>query len=249
MSRRFLKEKAYPRLAVALAVAGGLSVLAAPAASAAPIKDEGGPAKVVKPVTSGTQTGDFLSSGTAATLWTLALPPQAKCSADTATSSFHTYTYVVPAAVDPAGLHFGSNGPDNNPNSYPLVDDGGSPIIAINTAPTTGQVLPVPYFTLQWGNPPTPFDATLIPPGTYNIGIACATAQGAVDKFWNVQEVFTGDPTVFSGANAFAWTVVPASDVPEVPVALLLPLSAIGLFGAGFVVRRRRRSRVPVATA
>jgi len=234
------------KLAVVVVATGGLSLFGASAASAA-TANPGGPAKVVKPATSGNQQSDFLTSGTAATKWTLALPQGASCSGDTATNNYHIFTYVVPSTVDPATLHFGSSGPDNNPQAFPLVDDGGSPFIAGNTGIGTGQVLPVPFTTLQWGNPPTPFDSTLIPPGTYNIGIACANGAGVNDKFWNVQETFTGDPTVFTGTNAFSWTVVPASDVPEVPIAVLLPLSAVGLLGVGVFMLRRRRSEAPVA--
>jgi len=195
----------------ALVATGVLALGGQQAASAAPQKDPGGPARVVIPVSSGNVPGDFLTSGTAATKWTLALPQGASCSGDTATDNYHIFTYVVPSSVDPATLHFGSSGPSNNPQAFPLVDDGGSPFIAGNTGIGTGQVLPVPFTTLQWGNPPTPFDSTLIPPGTYNIGIACANGTGDNDKFWNAQETFTGDPTVFSGTNAFAWTVVGGS--------------------------------------
>jgi len=196
---------------VAALVATGVVALGTQhaAGAAGPIKDEGGPARVVKPVTSGNETGDFLTGGTGTTLWTLALPAQAKCSGDTATNSFHTFTYVVPAAVDPGGMHFGAEGPDTA-EAHPIFDDGGGPVIAVNTAPVTGQVLPVPYFTLEWGGDLTPFDSMSLPPGTYNIGIACGTAQGVVDKFWNVQETFVGDPKIATGAGAFAWTVLAA---------------------------------------
>ncbi len=202
MSKRFRLDKVTAKAAVGvMAVTGGLSLLGAQAAPAA-TANPGGPAIIT--------TSDFftpLNSGTAATVWSIKLPQAASCSGDTATNNFHVFTYVVPASVDPGTLRFGSDGPENDPNAdFPLVDDGGSPQIALNTGIGTGQV-PVPLPRFQWGNPPTPFDSTLIPPGTYNVGIACADGAGVNDKFWNVQETFTGDPTVFTGPNAFAWTV------------------------------------------
>ncbi len=244
MSKRFRMDKVAAKAAVgAMMVTGGLSFLGAQAAPAA-TANPGGPAIIT--------TSDFftpLNSGGGDTVWSIKLPPGASCSGDTATNNFHVFTYVAPSTVDPATLHFGSAGPDNNPQAFPLVDDGGSPQIALNTGIGTGQV-PVPALPrMKWGNPPTPFDSSLIPPGTYNVGIACADGAGVNDKFWNVQETFAGDPTVFTGPNAFAWTVVPAGNVPEVPVTVLLPLSAVGLFGAGALVVRRRRSPGVVAAA
>jgi len=173
--------------------------------AARPCRDTGGPAVV-------TEQDGFtpLNSGTAATTWTLKLPQAASCSGDTAIGNFHVFTYVAPASVDPATLTFGSIGPKDNPAAFPLVDDGGSPFIAGNTGISTGQVAPVPFTRLRWGNPPTPFDSTVTPPGTYNVGIACADGAGANDKFWNVQETFSGDPTIATGAGAFAWTAAAA---------------------------------------
>lgn len=247
MNERLAVKSTAAKLAVGvMAVTGALSVFGVPAASAA-TANPGGPAKVVKPVTSGTQPGDFLTSGGASTKFTLALPQGASCSGDTAVNNYHIFTYVVPSTVDPGTLTYSGLGPSNNSQAFPLVDDGGSPFIAGNTGVGTGQVLPVPFTTLQWGNPPTPYDSSIIPPGTYNIGIACADATGATDKYWNVQETFTGDPTAFTGPNAFAWTVVPAADLPESPVAVLLPLSVVGLLGVGVFMRRRRRSQAVAA--
>jgi hypothetical protein len=247
MNEKLAVKRAAAKLAVGvMAATGAISVYGVSAASAA-TANPGGPAKVVKPATSGTVPSDLLTSGDASTKWTLALPQGASCTGDTAINNYHVFTYVVPSTVDPGTLHFGNDGPDNNPQAFPLVDDGGSPFTAGATGVGTGQVLPVPFTTLQWGNPPTPFDASLIPPGTYNIGIACANGAGVADKYWNVQETFTGDPTVFTGPNAFAWTVVPAADLPESPVAVLLPLSAVGLLGVGVFMLRRRRSQAVAA--
>ncbi len=188
---------------------------AAKPCAARPCRDPGGPAVITGP--------DFfipLNSGTGDTVWSIKLPPGASCSGDTAIDNFHVFTYVVPASVDPGTLKFGSGGPENNPaTEFPLVDDGGSPQIALNTGIGTGQV-PVPALPrMKWANPPTPFDSSLIPPATYNVGIACADGAGAKDKFWNVQETFSGDPTVATGDNAFAWSVVGGSNETTTTIA------------------------------
>jgi hypothetical protein len=202
------KEKQMRRVitgrAAALIAVGALALgVPHPPGAAAAVKDEGGPARVVIPASSGTAPGDLLTSGDASTKWTLALPQAASCTGDTAIGNYHIFTYEAPSTVDPATLHFGNDGPDNNDQAHPLFDDGGAPFTAGATGLGTGQVLPVPFTTFMWGKPPSPFDSSNLPPGTYNIGVACADA--AMDKFWNVQETFTGDP-----AGTFAWTVVAA---------------------------------------
>jgi hypothetical protein len=142
-----------------------------------------------------------LTSGGSATEWTLNLPAQAACSGDTANQGFHIFSYVVPASVDPATLTFNAaSGPSSG---NPLVDVTGSAYTAKNTAVNTGQVTQIPSFdwrlfatTDQGGT------RLALPPGGYNVGIACANTTGQGDRFWNVVVTFTASA---SDPNGETW--------------------------------------------
>jgi hypothetical protein len=82
--------------------------------------------------------------------------------------------------------------------------------------------------------------------GTFNIGIACVNNNtGAIDnnQFWSLQVTFTGTST------AFTWTSAPGPTTPEVPFAIILPLSAVAILLGGGVLFYRRKQRVLVADA
>jgi hypothetical protein len=82
--------------------------------------------------------------------------------------------------------------------------------------------------------------------GTFNVGIACVVpSTGAIDnnQFWSLQVTFSGTNT------AFTWSSAPGPTTPEVPMAIILPLSAVAILLVGGVLFHRRKQRVPAAGA
>lgn len=193
------------------------------------------------------------TSGSSSTQFDLTLPGTAKCSGDTASGGYHVYSYAVPASVNPQTLNFSSGAPNTG---AVLIGADGTPYVNNATGVQTGTVQALPHF--NWspyvGDFGTGDDLF---PGTWNVGIACASPSGPIDipgdgdanqnggfNYWNYQITFTAVGT----AGDFSWQVVPTQQTPEAPLAIGLPLSALALGGAAFfVLRRRRRSASPVA--
>jgi hypothetical protein len=197
------------------------------------------------------------ANGASNTTFTLTLPPGAACTGDSA-HNYHLYSYAVdaskvPVSAIPTSINFSTGQPVVNGVNQPvLIDSGGSPYGPINTlpgsttnpqgdVPTPPQFNWSPYANADFG---TGFD---LYPGTFNMGIACADVNGAVDgnHFWNTQVTFTALQT---NPNDFTWVIPPPNQTPETPLAVGLPLSALALAGgATFVLRRRNRATAPVA--
>jgi hypothetical protein len=182
-------------------------------------------------------------SGGSGTAFTITLPGAAKCSGDTATGGFHVNSYVVPSSVDPTTLNFGT-GQANQGQA--LIDTGGVPFNSEATGVASGSVPSLPQFS--WSPYVNDFGPGFdLFAGTWNVGIACSRPDGSVDgnNFWNYQLNFTPAAT----AGDFNWATVPTSALPEAPLAIGLPLSAVALGGAAaYVLRRRRRAASPAGT-
>jgi hypothetical protein len=182
-------------LAAALLVAGTILVFSTSGADAA------GTSSGAAVPTDPTQNTP-LTSGGSSTTWTLNLPAQASCSGDTASQGFHVYSYVVPSGVDPSTLTFNpASGPSQG---FPLVDVSGSAYLANNTAAVTGQVIQIPNF--NWNLFATTDQGgtkLALPPGDYNVGLACADTNGQGDRFWNVVLTFAASG---SDPNGETWT-------------------------------------------
>jgi hypothetical protein len=123
-----------------------------------------------------------------------------------------------------------------------LIDTGGTPYVGDFTGVDSGAVPPSPPFV--WSR--YDHDPQDLPPGTYNVGVACVHDQHVV-RYWNVRFTFVAsvrDP------GGFTWTAadpVPASsgssDGPAVAGAAVVAV----LIGAGGVVWWRRRAARAVA--
>jgi hypothetical protein len=57
--------------------------------------------------------------------------------------------------------------------------------------------------------------------------------------------VVPGDPSNVAAQEFLAYSYVPRAQVPEVPLNVLLPLSAAGILGAGFLIARKRHNHIP----
>lgn len=57
--------------------------------------------------------------------------------------------------------------------------------------------------------------------------------------------VVPGDPSNVAQQEFLGYSYVPRAQVPEVPLNILLPLSAAGILGVGFLVARKRHNHIP----
>ena len=194
----------------------GLTVLAALVGGVIVAQAAGTNAGDAQIVTPGNNTA--LASGTKDTDFTFKLPSGAACTGDSANDGYRVQSYHVPASVDPGTLTFDANGPV--PNDFgasfrqPLYQTNGSAYVEAQTAPANpapgpGPVINLPAFDFSQ------YDASLLPAGTYNIGIACTKPGGPSDtqqdKYWNVQITFASD---------LSWTTVAAATTTTTPTTV-----------------------------
>ena len=136
------------------------------------------------------------------------------------------------------------------PPATALLDPTGNPVGPTSTQAPTGEVVNnngfsfAPYvgsFADNAADAATAGDPLYA--GTWDIGILCEVGN-AVNKVWNVQITFTS-----IGNGDFSWALGtgstgtgPGTTVPEAPLAIGLPLAAVGVIGVSTVVLRRRRA-------
>jgi len=197
--------------------------------------------------------------------------PNADCPGDTVTGLYNVQTYLtwdnnsngatVPnlqldsattSSYFVASADYANTPPPALALEEPNGAQWGGPSTSEATAPTTGQVINEPNFELASPNgtyyqdydPNGQADAEAnsfdLFPGVWDIGIACVKAgtNGAITNYWNAQIQLT---TSTSDPSQFVWTVIPPATTPESPLAIGLPLSALGIAGIGAIVLRRRR--------
>jgi hypothetical protein len=125
------------------------------------------------------------------------------------------------------------------------------------TAPTTGAVINLPEFAFAplFASDFAASESAAVAagqdlfPGTWDLGIACtAPGSAAPTNYWNAQITLTAVPKGTGAGqdpNGFTWSVVPTTQTPEIPFAVILPLSALGIAGVGAIVLRRKRRPAP----
>jgi hypothetical protein len=238
----FVSRAAAGAAVAAVAVTGGLSLLAMPA-SASTID---GTATLTNPATNTPITSAGGSSN-----FTLTLPPQAACTGDTATGGYHVYSYVIAGPLSASALTTYLQG--LNPNTgvgstyFPITDNGGNFYGPANTAIGTGQITQIPL-NLNFGvlnGLLSQFSLPTLPGTTQEVGILCATSSNVVTDFWNTEVTFTASSD--SSGFSFAPTS-PGSQTPEVPLAVVLPLAGLGLLGGGVFFARRRNAQAATAS-
>lgn len=235
-----LRDPAQRRLAahaarsgfVVSTVAFVVSVFAATASDVVPAAAAtAGTAQVITPFEVGVGgSGQPLESGDSATDFSLNLPLGAACTGDTANDAYNVFGYMVAAGIDPATLTFNSNGPtgvslgDPDTLRAPLYDVDGLPYASAATAPAVdagdpGTIINIPAFDFATLAPEG--DAVLLPPGTYDIGIACWGPVGAspvLDKFWNARVTLVAD-AADTGPVGITWTAEAAPAETSVVLA------------------------------
>jgi large repetitive protein len=193
-------------LTAGFVAAGSMTALVVAESAQASASTINGIASIADPVTL-----NVVTSGASTTPFTVSLPPQAACDADTATNGYHVYSYLVPSGTNLSGVTF-----ESFPSTgYGLVDNIGTYYGPVNTAIGTGQVVSIPN-GFQWGplvsNDGVPLSTLLYTgsgssaSGVWEAGLVCANTSGAAADSWNTEVTFhasTSDP------NGFTWTAVP----------------------------------------
>jgi hypothetical protein len=201
-------------LASRTAVIGAIAMLAvslwsllSPASAAT----RAGDAQVITPADGSPGAAQPLRSGTSATAFSLHLPAGASCRGDSANDGYRVQSFMVPAGVDPATLTFGSSGPipTGTGSSFrrPLFATTSDPVVNNQTAAATKPPGPGPIINIPAVNFAV-FKAGDIPPGRYNLGIACTKGQPSstqLETFWSTQLVLAGG--LGGGMPPLSWTV------------------------------------------
>jgi hypothetical protein len=186
-----------------------------------------------------------LDSGGSTTPYGFWLPDDARCSGDTQHDEYHIFSFMFPKGVSPTGVSFktgeaaglGTNG------RLGFVADG-QYVGAINTAPTTGQVVGLPesytwtrltpkYLLLTGGKRTSAWEG----------GILCANKFGVVTNYWDTAIVFTASKTDVGG---FTWRVPKSAQDAIVtghsfPIGIVFVIVAVALAAVAVVMGRRRR--------
>ncbi len=185
------------------------------------------------------------ATGNSDTVLTILPPSGAACPGDTATNGYRVQTFFVDNSIDPATLTYDTDGPVAQGSALviPLFSTSGGAQSNINTANSTGIITNLTQD--HFGDPP--FSPGVIPSGIYKFGYAC-TLSGVTQKFWmSSLTIAANSATGGSAQITYALNPVLPPDVPEVPFAVLLPASAVGLLGGATLVARKRRKRAVAA--
>lgn len=181
----------------------GMALQGAVPSIAAAMKGE---AQVVDPATRAPRR-----SGGSATPFALGLPTNAGCGGDSADDGYRVQSYMVPAAVDPGALRFGSAGPAPSATGsafrQPLYATTSSPFVNEQTANVDEKgdiaiIVNLPVFDLAV------FGPGQVPAQSYNVGIACTKGTGdavVVERFWNA--VFAIEASAQDTAAGISWRV------------------------------------------
>lgn len=156
-------------------------------------------------------------SGNSGTAFALDPADPQVCPGDGATDGYRWQTFMAPASIDPATLTFDANGPIPQAGEFtqPLFDTGGSPVVQQNPDIGTAFISGIPQMNFAV------FGPGVVPPGSYNIGIACTLGPPDADQletFWALPITIT---TAATGGGPSQLTYGPAA-APAVPAAPVL---------------------------
>ena len=150
--------------------------------------------------------GAPLTTGGSATEFALTPDAGAACTGD-GTKGYRIQTFIVSSDVDPGLMAFDASGPSPASTGttvrLPLFNSG-NPVLDLNPALTTGALTGIPTFSFAING----FTASLLPNGTYTMGIACTleTATGkTLDKYWTVKIDIAANPA--DVPTGLVWTL------------------------------------------
>lgn len=170
-----------------------------------------------------TPLGAPLASGGSATPFQFKLPigSAAFCTGDSTNSGYRIQSYLVPLSVDLDTLRFDSSGPVPVAGQFrdSMYETSGSAFVNRTTANQTvangpGQITqPLPDFSFGIYDPGAGFP---LPPGAYNIGIACtlgASSPTQLDKYFNTVVTISTNLADSPGQINWNFGAVPAAPV------------------------------------
>ena len=136
-----------------------------------------------------------ITKGDSATKFSLRLSEPVSCPGDSADENYRVQSYMVPASLKPHDIEYNGLGPA--PHSFGVFETFRQPLYDITTRPydsalteeaespgEPGAIVNIPTFSFAVYSPGD------LPPGTYNVGIACTLNNKAVIS-WNTRLVFT----------------------------------------------------------
>ncbi len=162
-----------------------------------------------------------LTTGGSDTPFTVVLPAQASCDADTATHGYHVYSYLVEKGTSLSGVTFVGFPSEG----FGLIDNTGTYYGPVNTAIGTGQIVEIPN-DFEWGPLVADDGVTLSQllytgtgkkaSGAWEAGLACADSSGGLADYWNIPVTFAANST---DPNGFTWTAIPQLQVTTAAVS------------------------------
>ena len=193
-----------------------------------------------------------VNHGGAATEFTVRLPAGASCPGDSANDQWRVQSFIIPAAEDPADIHYGAIGPEP-------VGDGRYALFGVDTTPFVHHLTVRNPAAGQPGViaplPPLSFAVVAgehIPTGTYRMGVAC-TYFGATALYWETDVVLTeaadGSVGKFKWRLASAPANVGQSDdgsSQSLVVVAGIVAGGLGIVAIGYFIWRRSGSRLTV---
>lgn len=179
------------------------------------------------------------TQGGSATPFSLRLPDGAACPGDSADDGYRVQGFLLPEAVDPAGVRYRSIGPADA--GYALYDEFSRPFVQVQTAKAEedggpGLILDLPTLDLAV------FPRGELRPGRWRVGVACTLTNETV-RFWDAQLRITEDRA--DEPAGLRWRVLGADATSGGGTPALLPIAGIGAVVVGAVVVVRRRTPRP----
>jgi hypothetical protein len=192
-------------VAVALAALTAVATLAVAGVNSASASTLNGIATTALP-----SNDTYLASGGSNTLFTVALPPSAACTGDTAHDGYHVWSYLVKQSESIAATTFSAaTGPSQG---FGLYESDLNYYGPINTAQNTGEIIQIPN-DFSWGAGVAGGSFTAADllytggsSGIWEAGLACANSTGVLTDNWNTEVTFTQSGT---DPNGFTWSAVP----------------------------------------
>lgn len=180
--------------------------------------------------------GSHLDHGGSATPFAYLLPVGARCPGDTAHAGYRIDSYLVPKGVVPSAVSFRGGVPSR---WFGLIAQGAY-VGAINTERNTGRIVNLPQPAVWSRLTPHDLFRANESSSTWDGGIACATAEGAVVRTWGFDVTFTRDSHDRGG---FTWrvptTATSSSQSRAGVAALVLAAGALAVVAIVAISRRR----------
>ena len=192
--------------------------------------------------------GARLRSGGSRTVFTIRLPSGAACPGDSANDGYRVQSYMVPSSVAPGEVEYDGLGP--TPNVYGDFERFRQALYDIQTSPFSsgltaeapkpgepGVIVNIPLLSFAV------YQVGELPPGRYNLGIACTLRNEPV-RYWNTELDVRG--AADDRPAGIAWSVASGEGAAEGsrrPLTSVIGGAALVVLAAFALARRRSVAR------